>query len=195
MDLLLLFSDSVMSNSLHPKNCSIHSFPICSNSCPLNQWGHPTISSSVATFSSFLQCLPASGSFPMSQFFTSDGQSIGVSASASVLINIQDWFPLGLTTLISLQSKGLSRVLSSTKIQKHQFFGLSLLHGPTLTSIQDHWKNHSFDYTDLCQQSDVSAFWYAVWFAITFFLRSKHLLISWLQSPSAVILYMWFSSN
>ena len=99
-------------------------FPrVCSNSCPSSQWCHPIISSSVVLFSSCLQSFPASGSFPTSQFFPSGGQSIGVSASASVLLmNIQDWFPLGLTDLISLQSKGLSRVFSSTTIWKHQLF-------------------------------------------------------------------------
>ena len=96
----------------------------CSNSCPLNQWCHPTISSSVIPFSSCLQSFRASGSFPMSQFFTSGGQNIRVLASASVLpMNIQDWLPLGLTGLISLQPKGLSRVFSNTTVQKHQFFG------------------------------------------------------------------------
>ena len=93
----------------------------CSNSCPLSWWYHPTISSSVISFSSCLQSCPASGSFPISQFFASGGQSIGASASASVLLmNIQDWLPLGLTSLISLQSKGLSRVFSNTTVQKHQ---------------------------------------------------------------------------
>ena len=87
-------------------------------------WCHPTISSSVVPFSSCLQSFPASGAFPMSQFFASGGQSLGVSASASVLPkNIQDWFPLGWTGWISLQSKGLSRVISNTTVQKHQFFG------------------------------------------------------------------------
>ena len=97
----------------------------CSNSCPL-RWCHPAItSSSVAPFSSLLQSFPASGSFPMSQFFTSAGQSIG--GSASVLpMNIQDWFPLGLTSLISFQCKGLSRVFSNTTVQKHQFFSARL---------------------------------------------------------------------
>ena len=99
----------------------------CSNSCPLNRWCHTTISSSVIPFSSCLQSFPASESFPVSQFFTSGGQSIRVSASASVLpMNIQDWFPLGLTGWISLQSKGLSRVFSNTIVQKHQFFGAQL---------------------------------------------------------------------
>ena len=95
----------------------------CSNSCPLSQWCHPTISSFVVPFSSCFQSFPASGSFPMSRFFTSSGQNIGASASASVLpMNTQDWFPLGLTGLISLLSKGLSRVFSNTTVQKHQFF-------------------------------------------------------------------------
>ena len=93
------------------------------NSCPLSWWCHPTISSSVVPFSFCLQSFPASESFPKSQFFASEGQSIGVSASASVLpMNIQDWFPLGLTGWISLQSKRLSRVFSNTTVQKHQFF-------------------------------------------------------------------------
>ena len=95
---------------------------VCSSSCPLSQWCHPAISSSVIPFSSCPQSFPASGSFPMSQLFASGGQGIG--ASASVLpVNIQGWFPLGLTGLISLHSKGLSRVFYSTAIQKHQFFG------------------------------------------------------------------------
>ena len=99
----------------------------CSNSCPLSQWRHPTISSSVVPFSSCPQSFPASESFPMSQLFTSDDQSIGVSASASVLpMNIWDWFPLGWTDWISLQSKGLSRVFSNTTVQKHEFFSAQL---------------------------------------------------------------------
>ena len=98
-----------------------------SYSCPSSQWCHPTISSSAVSFSSHLQSFPASGSFPMSQFFTSGGQSIGVSVSASVLpVNIQDWVPLGLIGLIFLQSKGLSRVFSNNTVQKHQFLGSQL---------------------------------------------------------------------
>ena len=96
---------------------------VYSNSCLLSRWCHPTISSFVIPFSSHLQSFPSSGSFQMSQFFASGGQSIGVSASASDLpMNTQDWFPLGWTVWISLQSKGLSRVFSNTTIQKHQFF-------------------------------------------------------------------------
>ena len=95
---------------------------------------------------SYLQSFPASGSFHMSQFFTSDGQSIGVSASASVLLmNIQDWFPLGWIDWISLQSKGLSRVFSNTTVQKHQFFGAQFFYSPILSSIHDYWKNHSLE--------------------------------------------------
>ena len=103
--------------------CPLPTPGACSNSCPSSQWCHPTISSSAAPFSSCLQSLPASGSFQMSQVFASGGQSIGASASASVLpMNIQDWFPLGLTGLISFLSKAFSRILSSSTLQKHQFF-------------------------------------------------------------------------
>ena len=99
----------------------------CSNSCSLSWWCHPTISSSFVPFSSCLQSFPASVYFPMSQLFASDGQSIGVSALASVLpMNTQDWSPLGWTSWISLQSKGLSRVLSNITVQKHHFFGAQL---------------------------------------------------------------------
>ena len=119
---------------------------VYSNACPLSQWCHPTISSSAVSFSSCLQSFPTSGYFPISQFFTSGGQSIGVLASASVFpMNIQDWFPLGWTGWISLQSKGLSRVFSNTTVQKHQFFGAQPSSSPSLTSIHDHWKNHSLD--------------------------------------------------
>ena len=100
---------------------------VYSNPCPSSQWCHPTISSFVVPFSSCAQSLPASGSFQMSQLFTSGGQSIGVSASASVLpMNTQGWSPLGWTGWIFLQSKGLSRVFSNTTVQKHQFFGTQL---------------------------------------------------------------------
>ena len=117
------------------------------NPCPLSQWCHANISSSVLPFSSSLQSLPASGSFQMSQFFASDGQSTGASTSASVLpINIQDWFPLGWTGWISLQSKGHSRVFSNTTVQKHQFFSTQLLLWfNSYIHIHDYWKNHSFD--------------------------------------------------
>ena len=128
------FSRSVVSNSLRPHE-SQHARPPCPspspgvhpNPCPSSRWCHPAISSSVIPFSSCPQSLPASGSFPMTQLFAWGGQSIGVSASASVLpMNTQDWSPLGWTGWISLQSKGLSRVFSKTTVQKHQFFGAQL---------------------------------------------------------------------
>ena len=147
-----------MSDSLWPHGLQHARLPCpsptpraCSNSRPLSQWWHPTISSSIVPFSSRLQSYLASGSFPMSQFFPSGGQSIGVSASTLVLsMNIQDWFPLGWTGWISLQPKGLSRVFSNTTsvgedcwslLQNHQFFGTQLslysnTHNPCMTT----WK-------------------------------------------------------
>ena len=127
-------SRSVMSNSLwlhetqHTRpTCLSPTSRICPNSCPLSQWCHLTISSYVVPFSSCLQSFPTSGSFQRSQLFASDGQSIGVSASTSFLpMNTQDWFPLGWTGWIILQSKGLSRVFSNTTVQKHQFFRAQL---------------------------------------------------------------------
>ena len=128
------FSRSVMSHSLQPHEPQ-HARPPCPsptprvhrNPCPLSQQCHPTISSSVVPFSSSPQSFPASGSFPMSQLFASGGQSIGISASTSVLpMNIQDRFPLGWTGWISLQSKGLSRVFFNITVQKLQFFGTQL---------------------------------------------------------------------
>ena len=151
----LLSSHSVMfmSNSLRRHGLQHARLPcpsptpgVYSNSCPSSRWCHPTISSCVIPFSSCLQSFPASGSFQMSWLFASGGQRIGVSASAPVLsMNIQNWFPLELTGWISLQSKGLSRVFSNTTVQKHQFLMLSFLYGPTLTSIHDYWKKHTFD--------------------------------------------------
>ena len=153
------FSHSAVSNFLWPHGLQ-HARPPClsptpgvhANPCPLSQWCHPTISSFVIPFF-YPQSFPASGSFPMSWLFTSGGQSTGASASASVLpMNIQDLFPLGLTLLISLQSKGLSRILCFWTIdQKHQFFSAQ-------PSVYNYWKNHSFNYMDLHQQVVVSAF-------------------------------------
>ena len=129
------FSRSVVSDSLQPHESQHARHPcpspiprVYSNSCSLSQWCHPIISSSAVPFSSHLQSFPVSGSLHMSQFFTSGGQSIGASASALVLpMNIQNWFPLGLTGWISLQSKGLSRVFSNITVQKHQFFSSYLV--------------------------------------------------------------------
>ena len=201
------FSHSVTSNSRQPHGLQ-HTRPTCpspipgvySNPCPLTQWCHPAISSSVVPFSSCLQSSPASGSFQMIQFFTSDGQSIGVSASKSViLMNVQGWFPLGRTGWLSLQSKELLKVFTNTTIQRHQFFGSQFslssnshihrtdwvdihavqenlkhllqyhdlkefssaqhyLWSTSQICLHDYWKSHTFDYMDLCRQSDVSAF-------------------------------------
>ena len=128
------FSCSVMSDSLQHHGlqqarppCPSSTPGVYSNSCPLSQWYHATISSSIFPCSSWLQSFPASGSFQMSQLSASGGQSIGVSASTSLLpMNIQDWYPLGWTGWINLQSKGLSRVFSNTTVQKHQFFSAQL---------------------------------------------------------------------
>ena len=128
------FSLSVMSDSLWPHKlqhsrlpCPLPNPGVCPNPCPLSQWCHPIISSSVVSFSSCPHSFPASGSFQMSQLFASGGQSIGVSASTSVLpMNTQDWSPLGWTGWISLQSMGLRKVFSNTTVQKHQFFGAQL---------------------------------------------------------------------
>ena len=137
-----------MSNSLQPHRLKHARLPCpsptprtCSNSCPSSWWGYPTISSSVIPFSC-LQTFPVSGSVPLSQFFASGGQSTEVSASASVFpMNIQDWSPLGLTGLISLQSKGLSQVFSNTIVQKHHnSSAISFLYSSTLISIHNYWK-------------------------------------------------------
>ena len=147
------FSHSDVSDSLPPHELE-HDRPPCpsptpgvhSDSCPSSRSCHPAILSSIIPFSSCPQSLPASESFPMSQLFKWGGQSIGVSASASVLpMNTQDWSPLGWTGWISLQSKGLSRVFSNTTLQKHQFFGTQLSSQSNFQSIYHHWKNHSLD--------------------------------------------------
>ena len=155
--LLLLFSCSVVSGSLKPRGLQ-QATPPCpsptlgdySNSYPLSQWCHPAISPSIVPFSSHLQSSPASGSFQMSQFLSSGGQSIGVSVSASVLpMDTKDWFRLGWIGWISLQSKGLSRVFSwekkASRFKSINISVLSFLYSPTLTSIYNYWKNHSLD--------------------------------------------------
>ena len=147
---LLLFGHSVVSNSLQPYGlqharlpCPSLSPGVCSNSCPLSWWCHQNISSFAAHFSSCPQFFPASRSFPVSWLFTSGGQTIGSSASKSVLPgNIQSWLPLGLTDWILL-SKGLSRVFSNTTVQKHQFIGAQL--SSQSKSCKHTWKNHSLN--------------------------------------------------
>ena len=171
VELSVQFSCSVMSDCLQPRElqharlpCPSPSPGACSNSCPSRQWCHPTISSSVIPFSSCLQSFPAWGSFLKSQFFASHGQSMRVSASTSVLpMNIQDWFPLGLTGWISWLSQENSQESSPTpQFKSINSSVLSFLYGPTITSIHDYLKNHSFDQIDLCWQSNVSAFECAV---------------------------------
>ena len=142
------FICSVISYSLQPHGlqhtrlpCLLPTPRACSNSCPSSWWCHPTISSSVDLFSC-LQSFSSLGYFPLSLFFASGGQSIGVSASASVLpVNLQDWFPFEWTGWISLQSKGLS----TAQFKSINFLALSFVYSSTLTSIHDYWKNHSFD--------------------------------------------------
>ena len=152
-----------MSNSLWPHGpqharlpCPSLSPRVCSNSCPVSQWCYLTISSSATLFSFCLQSFPASGSFPVSQFFAWGGQSIGASASASQAdtevfpINIESWFPSRLTGLISLQSKRLSRVFFSTTIWKYQFFDsqTSMVQLSHMATVYDYWKNHRFAYIE-----------------------------------------------
>ena len=136
-----------------------------------------------------LQSFPASGSFQMSQLFASGGQRIAVSASASVLpLNIQDWFPLGQTGWISLQSKGLARIFSNTTVQEHQFFGSQQLYSPAFTFIHDSGKTMASTRQTFVGKGMSLLFNMLSRLVITFLPRSKRLLISWLQSPSAVIL-------
>ena len=152
-----------MSDSLWPQGLQYARLPcpslspgVCSNSCALSRWCHPTISSSVTPFCSCHQSFPASGSFPMSWLFAWGGQSIGVSASKSVLpMNIQDWLPLGLTGLISLLSKELSSLLQHHSSKASIPWRSAFFIVPALTSMHDYWKNHSLDQTDLCWQSNV----------------------------------------
>ena len=140
-------------------SCPSLSPGVCSDYHLLSQWCHPTISSPVTCFSSCPQSFPALGSFPVSQLFTSDGHNIGASALIPVLpMNIQGWFPLGLTGLISLQSRDSQESSPAPQFESISSLVLSLLYGPTLTSVHKYWKKSSFDYTELCQQSDVSAF-------------------------------------
>ena len=187
------FSCSVMSDSLRPHGLQHAQLPCpspapraYSNSCPLSQWCHPTISSSVIPFSSHLQSFPASESFQMTQFFASGGQSIGASASASVLpMNTQGWFPLGWTGWISSQSKALSRVFSNTTVQKHQFFIVQLSHTYMTTGKTKALTRQTFvDKVMSLLFNKLSRL------VIAFIPRSKHLLIHgcshhllWFGSP------------
>ena len=171
-------------------DCSTPGFPVYHQLLKLAQFhvcwgGDPIQPSSVVPFSSRLQSFPASGSFPMRQFFTSGGHSAGVSASPR---NIQDWFPLQLTGLISLLSKGLSRVFSNSTVEKHQFFVLSFLYSPTVTFIHDYWKITALTRRTFVGKVMSLLFNMLSWFVIAFLPRSKCLFISRLQSLFVVIL-------
>ena len=192
----LLFSCLVVSDSLWPHGLQHDRLPCpsptptaCSNSCPLSQWCHPTISSSVIPFSSHLQSFPTSGSFPMSQVFASGDQSIGASASTSVLpMNRQDWFPLGLTFDLLAVKGTLKRLLqhhsSKASILWHSAFFMVQLSHPYLTT------GKTISLTTWVFVGKVMSLLFNMlsMIAITFFSRGKHLLISWLESPSSVIL-------
>ena len=178
-------SCSVMSKTLWPHGLQHARLPYpspCSNSCPLSQWCHPTISSSVIPFSSCLRSFPTSGSFRMSQFFASGGKNIGISASKSVLpMNIHDWFPLKLIGLISLLSKGLSRVFSNATVKKRQFFSTQLslwsqLSCPYMTT----GKTIALTRRTFVGKVMSLLFNMLSRLVITFLPRSKCLLISWL---------------
>ena len=195
MNVYIKFSLSVVSDSLWTHGlqharlpCPLPTPGACSNSCSLSWWCHPTMSSFVVPFSSCLQSFPASRSFPMSQFFASGGQSIRASASASASVfpvNIQDWFPLGWTGWISLQSKGLSRVFSSSKasiLRCSAFFMVQLSH-PYMTT----GKTIALTRWIIVGKVMSVLFNMLSRLVIVFLPRSKWLLISWLQSPSAVI--------
>ena len=190
--LMLLFSLSIMSESLRLHGLKHKRLPwpspssrVCLNLGALSRWCHPIISSSIIPFFC-LQSFPSSESFPVSWLFTSGGQSIEASTSASVLpMNIQDRFPLGVTGLTSLQSKRLSPTSQFKSINSLVF---SFLFGPALTSIHDYWKNHSFDYMDFVDKVTSLLFNTLPRFLIVFLPRNKHLLISRLQSPTGVIL-------
>ena len=177
----LLFSHPVMSDSLQPLGlwqsrplCPSPSPEVCPSSSPLHQWCHPAVSPSDVLVSFSPQSFPASGTFPMSQLSTSDDQNIGVPTSASVLpMSIQGWFPLRLTGLISLLSEGPSEVFSSTTVQSISSLVLCRFYGPALTTMCDHWEDHSLDYTDLCQQSPISAFRHTVWVCHSFHAKKQ----------------------
>ena len=181
-----------MFSSLQPRELQ-HARPPCPsptpgvypNPCPSSHWCHPNISSSVVPFSSCPQSFPASGAFQMSHLFTSGGQTIGVSASTSVLpMNIQDWFPLRLTGLASCSPRDSQESSPKPQFKSINPLVLSLLCGPTLTTIHDYWKDHSFAYIDLCQQSNVSVFNMLSRFVIALL----HLILAWNALFSTIML-------
>ena len=187
-----MFSHALGSDSLQPHGpqhtrppCPSPSLEICPSSSPLYRWCHPAISFSEALTSLCFQTLPAWGIFPKCWLFASDDQTTG--ASSSVLpMSVKSWFPLLLTGLISLLSKGLSGVFLSTTIWRHHLFDILLLYGPAF--VHDHWDEHSLDYLDLVDRAMSLLFSTPSRFVIAFQWRRNHLLISWLQSSSAVVL-------
>ena len=195
--MLLFFSHSILPDYLPPHGlhhirlpCISLSPRVCSNSCLFSRWCHPTISYSVIPFSFCLKSFPTSGSFPVNWFFASGGQRIGASGSASVLLmNIQGWFPLGWTGLIFLHTKRLSRVFSNTTVQKHQFFSTL----PSLKVQLSHLYKTTGKTIALTIWTIVSKVVFLLFnmlsrFVISFLPMNNHLLISLLQSPTAVIL-------
>ena len=190
---LLLFSrpDSLWPRGQHHARLPspLPSPKVCPSLCSLLWWCHPAISSSDAFFSFCHQSFPASGTFPLSQLFASDDQNTRASASATVLpMNIQGWFPIRLTGLIFLLSKGLSRVFCTPQFKGISYSELCLLYGPALTTIHDHWEDHGLDYTDVCRRVMSLLFNTLSRSVMASLPRNDHLLTSWLQSPSTVIL-------
>ena len=168
----------------HP--CLSPSPGACSNSCPLNQWCHPAISSPVVPFSYCLQSFPESESF-LSQLFASGGQSIGASSSASVLpMNIQDWFPLGFTGLSPCCPRDSQESPPTSQLKSINSSAFDFLYGSTFACIRDYWKNHSLIIWTFAGKVMLLLFNKLSRFITAFLPRSRHLLISWLQSPSAV---------
>ena len=154
--------------------CFLPSPRVCSNSCPLSCWCYLIMLFSATLFSFCLQSFPALGYFPVSCLFTSGNQSIAASSSVSLLpMNIQGWFPIGLTDLMSLLSKGFSRVFSRLQFESIHSSVLRLLYGPTFTFIHDNWKNRNFGCMDNCWQNDVSAFSYAVYIFHSFLSKQQ----------------------
>ena len=194
--MLLLFSYSVMSDSLLPNGlqhtrlpCLSPSPGACSNSCPLSQWCYPTISSSVVHFSSCLQSFPASGSFPMSQLFTSDGHSIRASASVSILpMNIQGWFPLGLADWSACSPEDSQESSPTPQFKSINSSALSLFMVQFSHPYMSTGKTIALTLRTFVSILMSLFFNMLSRFVIAFLPRSKHILISWLQSPSAVIL-------
>ena len=174
------------SPELRVHTCARYLHSIGSNPCLLSWWGHPIISSSVFFFC--FQSFPASGSLAMSWLFIWGGQSVGASASAADLpVNIQDWFPLGLTSLISLLPNYSQESSPRPQFKGIHFLALRRLCDPNLSYVHDYWKKQSIDNMGLCHQIMSLLFNTSSRFVIAFLPRSKHLLISWLQSPSSVI--------